>query len=242
MYRGKYFRLPTNESHRHKRGVAARRVRKGVYGGVRYLNFGNYFFNNKSEVMNTKIKKEKWLPIWYTNAKYRVSNFGRVMSVYTMSKYGVIRLTGTILTPSINRNGYATVKIKWIENGVFIKKTKKVHRLVCEAFHKNPEKKPEVNHKDLNKLNNFFRNLEWATPKENTNHAQINGARPLHKKQYVKKGFANCYKPIIDFNTGIFYTSEELAFVLGTEKRYVNRLLSGERKPNNTQYQYANNN
>lgn len=194
--------------------------------------------------MNTKIKKERWLPIWYTNAKYRVSNFGRVMSDYTMSKCGVIRLTGTILTPSINRNGYATVKLKWIENGVLVKKTKKVHRLVCEAFHKNPENKPEVNHKDLNKLNNFFRNLEWVTSKENTNHAQINGARPIGVP-YVKKGHENRpkqFKPIIDLNTGIFWTSEELAFVLGTEKRYVNRLLSGERKQNTTQYQYAEQN
>jgi len=192
--------------------------------------------------MNTKIKKEKWLPIWYTNAKYRVSNFGRVMSVYSMSKYGVIRMTGTILVPSVNKNGYATASLKWIENGVFIKKTKKVHRLVCEAFHPNPENKPEVNHKDLNKLNNFFRNLEWATSKENTNHAQKAGARPIGSPYVKVVNRKISYKPIIDLNTGIFYTSEELAFVLGTKKRYVNRLLSGERGPNNTQYQYAEQN
>jgi len=189
--------------------------------------------------MNTKIKKEKWLPIWYTNAKYRVSNFGRVMSVYTISKMGVIRMTGTILTPSTNKNGYATVKLKWIDKGVFIKKTKKVHRLVCEAFYPNIENKPEVNHKDLNKLNNFYRNLEWATPLENTHHAQINGARPMGITPYVKKGRKDQFKPIIDINTGIFYTSEELAFVLNTKQRYINRILSEERGENKTQYKYA---
>lgn len=189
--------------------------------------------------MNTKIRKERWLPIWYTNAKYRVSNFGRVMSVYTMSKFGVIRMTGTILKFSVNRNGYATVKLKWVENGSSIKKTKKVHRLVCEAFHQNLENKPEVNHKDLNKLNNFYRNLEWATPKENTIHAQINGARPFGKKGYTKKGRKDCFKPIIDTNTGIFYTSDELAFILGTKRKYVTRFLSEERCPNKTQYKYA---
>lgn len=192
--------------------------------------------------MNNVIKKEQWKPLWFTNGKYRVSNFGRVMSVYTMSKTtGIIRLTGTILKQSINRNGYCTIRLQWFDNGKLIKKTKKVHRLVCEVFHLNQQNKPEVNHIDLNKTNNFFRNLEWVTSKENTNHAQINGARrvPSGLPKYIKKEVKDAFKPIIDLNTGIFYNSDELANLLGIERRYVSRMIRGERKPNNTQYQYA---
>lgn len=45
-----------------------------------------------------------------------------------------------------------------------------VHRLVADAFCKKIEGKNHVNHKDFDRKNNNYLNLEWVTPKENTNH------------------------------------------------------------------------
>lgn len=48
-----------------------------------------------------------------------------------------------------------------------------VHRYVCLAFWGEPPKDGKVyfvNHKDGNKLNNYYTNLEWTTISENTKH------------------------------------------------------------------------
>lgn len=52
-----------------------------------------------------------------------------------------------------------------------------VHRLLAIKFIPNPEGKPQVNHIDGNPSNNSIDNLEWATAKENVNHAIVNGLR-----------------------------------------------------------------
>jgi hypothetical protein len=75
-----------------------------------------------------------------------------------------------ILKP-FDSHGYLRVNLC---NGRGKRKDFFVHRLVCEAFHKNPENKPCVNHIDENKTNNTASNLEWCTVKENCNHGTRN--------------------------------------------------------------------
>jgi hypothetical protein len=58
-----------------------------------------------------------------------------------------------------------------------------IHRLVAECYIPNPDKLPEVNHKDGNKANNTVNNLEWCTRMENLNHAIRTGLKPPNSEK-----------------------------------------------------------
>lgn len=101
---------------------------------------------------------EEWRPI-KGYERYEISNQGEVKN----SK------TNRILKKDSSRKYYEVALSK---NG----KVKKfsIHRLVAEMFIPNPENKPQVNHKDGNKLNNNVSNLEWVTISENILHSYSN--------------------------------------------------------------------
>ena len=70
------------------------------------------------------------------------------------------------LKPKTRGRGYLTVNL-WKDGGF---KTKRIHRLVAEAYIPNPDNLPQVNHRDENKTNNCLQNLEWCDASYNNNY------------------------------------------------------------------------
>lgn len=104
---------------------------------------------------------ERWLPVFGWVGLYEVSDWGRVRSLDRMSRNGQL-YRGRVLQPTPDRDGYLQVFLK--RQGR--RETKKVHRLVLEAF--DPPARAQVRHGPGGKRDNRWpENICWGTQLEN---------------------------------------------------------------------------
>jgi len=106
-------------------------------------------------------KEVPGFPLVYGKPSIYASDFGRIKII---GKNG----DSVILKELKATNGYLSVYIPIHIVG----KTFRSHVLVCMAWHKNPDNKPHVNHINCIRYDNRPINLEWVTPKENSQHAK----------------------------------------------------------------------
>ncbi len=109
---------------------------------------------------------EEWkdlvLDIMKEKCRYKISNYGRVISYYNNPEGVLLKLA--------NIHGYKALIVKG-EDGK--QKTLYVHRLVAHFFLEEPkEGQILVLHKDNQRHNNIHANLFWASEKEHFHHNQ----------------------------------------------------------------------
>lgn len=84
------------------------------------------------------------------------------------------------------------------------------HRLVAEYFVPNPNNYPMVHHKDCNKLNNFYLNLEWITPQENADIIRDKGLIPSNRESRMKIDEQEIdYNNIAQFRNSPYYATRD---------------------------------
>lgn len=111
---------------------------------------------------------ERWVDIiGFEN--YQVSDNGRLRRKNCKIKYksgSIANYNEKILKPDIVK-GY----LRYTLSKENFQKRYVIHRLVALHFIPNQLNKPCVNHKDGNKMNNHYTNLEWVTYSENERHS-----------------------------------------------------------------------
>lgn len=94
--------------------------------------------------------------------------------------------------------------------------TRTVHVLVANAFVPKPidEAVYEVNHRNGDKTNNSYLNLEWMTHADNLRHARETGLVKIYKVRIIETG-------------EVFESAAECADYLGVHRSYVYGHLNG---------------
>lgn len=108
-----------------------------------------------------EIKGERWKDITGFEGYYQISDHGRLKSFKAIKD-------GYILSQTNKKGGYFSVILEI--KGQIVRHTR-IHILVAEAFLPNLNNFKMINHKDSNKQNNHYSNLEWCSAKHNCNHA-----------------------------------------------------------------------
>jgi hypothetical protein len=171
--------------------------------------------------------KEIWKDIEGYEGRYQVSNYGNVKSLY-QEYHGGHGKKQLIIRPekllALNKNNHGYSQVALCKDGK--SKSKKVHRLVAEAFFINYGDKPQVNHIDGDRLNNHVNNLEWCTSKENIVHGfeKLNSKRACGVRQHLAKLNDETIKEIRKSSKSPY----ELAPEYGVNVRTIYRIKNNE--------------
>lgn len=127
------------------------------------------------ELIEESLNDPNWRPIYIDGE----------MVNYSVSIYGQVRVADTVELRVLDTlDGYASCQLH-VKGKHY---SKKVHRLVAEAFIPNDdEEKKYINHINHNKLDNRVENLEWITASENIKHAHQKADRKSTRKPIIRR-------------------------------------------------------
>lgn len=170
---------------------------------------------------------EKWKSIKGYKSFYQVSNLGRIRSLDRLVKThrGSRLARGRIISQTLDADGYLILRLH--KKG--IGKTFKAHRLVAQAFKRNPKNKPQVNHKNGTKTDNRAVNLEWSTSSENILHALNMGLNTTRGQTHHWTCMSN--QDVIKINELLLeneLTLQQIADKFKVRKGIINQIYKGE--------------
>lgn len=151
---------------------------------------------------------------------------------FMISKFGDLwsKRSGRIMKLNTIGNGYlgAATKIGGRSGKTVVIKS---HRAVALAWIDNINGKPYVNHIDGVKTNNYYKNLEWVTAQENSDHAAKLGLMNVVARSGVNNCLAKLNQDHISFirtnakQNGGKYTQRELGLMFEIHSTNIGRVV-----------------
>lgn len=157
------------------------------------------------------IRGSRWLqPKCQNMDGYLVNEFGDLVSFRKSTPY--------LMKRHIYNTGYQYYSIQAGSKALKIK----VHRIVAKTFLTDVDGKDLVNHKDGDKTNNYFENLEWCTNSENQIHAfRVLGSRHAGKPK----------RKVLCVETGeIFGSVSDAAKNKNTFRSAIRKVINGSQR------------
>ena len=131
-----------------------------------------------------------------------------------------------IIDHVLSKNGYNVVSL--YRDGK--KKNFHVHTLVASGFHLKKDELLVVNHKDGNKLNNHYLNLEWVTRGYNCTHAFDLGLSKhgeKHGSSTISKETAYCIARCLSINK---LTQREISNIFNVSQSHISNIKNKKRR------------
>jgi len=169
-----------------------------------------------------ELEPEIWLPIKGWEGKYYISSHGRFKSIG--GKYKLKHPDGYITYGHKDTQGYKAISFR--RPGTHF--CTRVHIVVCEHFHgPKPIWSTCVNHKDGDKWNNYYKNLEWSDDLANIQHAVAIGLMDLKGEKHpsVKLTKEKVIQMRMLRKTGL--THEKIAEMFGVCRRQAGDVING---------------
>ena len=145
---------------------------------------------------------------------FKISNWGRLYN----------KKTNRYLSGRPNTNGYWQVRLRNNEGY----KDVLIHRLVAEYFVPNLVMGTQINHKDQDKSNNRWSNLEWCDPKDNINY----GTRTIRATESYKRNrnFIICQYDLDGNLIAEYNTPKDASLAVGGRTDSIRWALDGKLK------------
>lgn len=199
-------KIPTVVFHRPNTSIEY--IVMSFYNFINIIDYTKSYKNTPTELVGEEI----WIPIKGYEGHYEISNRGFIRSLKNN--------TPRLLNPSVSDSGYLTTALTM--GGKC--KSVRIHNLVAKHF-VEPFEGEVINHLDGDKLNNFYKNLEFVTYSENNSHAYLTGLKKSGEECYLSKLSNAQVLEIKVLNKLKGLTPQELVSLFDVSITTINRIL-----------------
>lgn len=183
---------------------------------------------NEEFIETISEKGEIWKDVVGYEGLYIVSNFGRVASLNRQRRFdnGQVRCYKAKLLKPVMRKPYYAINL-CSEEG---KRLDYVHRIVCDAFHPNPDNLQYTDHIDGNPINNQAENLRHCSQSTNMSNPIF---KIRHSYAWNQRGVSWLLRPVACYD-GVrlvkIYSNIQEAVDEGFSADCISRVIRGKVK------------